>query len=194
MDISNLALALGASLTSGLNLYLTVLTLGLMDRFGFMDLPHNLKVLSNPWVLATAGILLAVEFLVDKIPYLDSTWDFIHSFIRVPAGAVIAASSFSNVPGHLLWVAALLGGFVSFTAHGAKASTRLAANAAPEPFSNTLLSLLEDAVSLILLWLIKVHPYAAVLATLLLVFFFCGLIYLFFRFFRSFFRRRASAG
>ena len=190
MEIANVALALGSSLTAGLNLYITLLSLGLMHRFEWLKLPDNLDILSNPWVLATSAILLAIEFFADKIPYVDNAWDTLHSFIRVPAGAVLAVSAIGNVPEPTLWVAALLGGFVSLAAHGAKASTRLAINSTPEPFTNWFLSFIEDGVSLLVLWLVAAHPYLALSISLLLVMLFVCLIYLFYRFFRSVFRMR----
>lgn len=192
MGIANLALALGSSLTAGLNLYLTVLTLGLMDRFGVLNLPGNLQVLSHGWVLVTAAFLLSIEFLADKIPYLDNAWDTIHSFVRVPAGAVLAASALGEVPNQVLWVAALVGGFVSLSAHGAKASTRLAVNSTPEPFTNWFLSLAEDGLSLVILWLVSSHPALAIGISLALVGAFSLLVFLFYRFFKAIFSARTS--
>lgn len=193
MDISQLALALGSSLAAGLNLYITILVLGLAQRFAILDLPTEMHILANPWVLGTAGILLVVEFIADKIPYVDNTWDAVHTFIRVPAGALLAAGAFSTLPQHWIWVAALLGGFVSFSSHGAKASTRLAVNASPEPISNWILSFAEDAVSLTVLWLMASHPYLAVGAVVLLVALFVALLFIFYRFLRMLFRRRRPA-
>jgi hypothetical protein len=192
MEVANVALALGSSLTAGLNLYITVLTLGLLQRVDLLDLPPNLTVLANSWVLATAALLFLVEFAVDKIPYLDNTWDAVHSFVRVPAGAILAASALTDVPSHLLWMGALTGGLVSFTAHGAKASTRMALNTTPEPFTNWFMSLLEDGLSLLILWLISFHPYIALLLTMFLTAGFVLLIYVFYRFFKMLFRRREA--
>ena len=89
MDLTNLALAFGSSLTAGFRLYVTVLTLGLLNRYEILDLPQRLEVLSDPWVLGAASVLLIIEFFADKIPYIDNTWDAIHSFIRIPAGALL---------------------------------------------------------------------------------------------------------
>ena len=91
MELTNIALAFGSSLTAGFKLYMTVWALGLMDRFEVVNLPERLEILSHPWVLGTASVLLVIEFFADKIPYVDNTWDTIHSFIRVPAGALLAA-------------------------------------------------------------------------------------------------------
>ena len=184
MDIGQLALALGASLTAGLNLYITILTLGILDRYEIISLPAKMEILSNPWVLITAGLLFIVEFVADKIPYVDNTWDSIHGFIRVPAGAILAVAALSDLPTPLIWVAALVGGFVSFSAHGAKASVRLAANATPEPFSNWILSFFEDILSLGVLWLVSNYPYVSLFVTLVLLALFLGIILLFYRFFK----------
>ncbi len=193
MDLTNLALAFGSSLTAGLRLYITVLTLGLLNRYEIMELPERLDVLSHPWVLGAASVLLIIEFFADKIPYVDNTWDAIQSFLRIPAGAFLAAGSIGEVDESLLWVAALAGGLVSLTAHGAKASTRLAVNATPEPFSNWFLSLLEDGLSLAVLYLVVTHPYIAIGFTFLLLFFCAFAIFLFYRFLKALFRPRPAA-
>ena len=194
MDVSTLALALGSSLTAGLNLYLTVLVLGLLLRFEILSLPQNLEVLAHPWMLTAAGILFAVEFLADKIPYVDNTWDAVHSFIRIPAGAILAGAALGDMPTHLVWTAALVGGFISFTAHGAKASTRLAVNSTPEPFSNWFLSFAEDGLSLGVLWLVSEYPLLALGVCLILVVLFTGLMYVFFKFFRMLYRSFRPSG
>ncbi len=187
MDVFNLALALGSSVTAGLNLYLTVFALGLMQRFELLLLPADLQVLSHDWVLATAGILLLVEFVADKIPYVDNTWDAIHSFVRIPAGAVLAASAVGDVSPAVMWTAALLGGAVSFTSHGAKSSARLAVNSTPEPFSNWFLSLAEDLFSFVLLWLVGAYPYLAIALAVLMLALGATVLYLFFQFFKRIF-------
>jgi hypothetical protein len=191
MDITvgSVALALGSSLTAGLNLYITVLTLGLMNRFDVIHLPEQLQALSNPWVLGVAGLLLVVEFIADKVPYVDNVWDAVHTFVRVPAGALLAAGAMGDVPSHVAWIAAILGGFVTLTSHGAKASTRLAVNSTPEPFSNWFLSVAEDLVSLVVMWLLVGHPYVALGAAICLLALFAMAVYLFFRFLRFLFRR-----
>ncbi|GAB4122641.1 MAG: DUF4126 domain-containing protein [Acidobacteriota bacterium] len=200
MDITSLALALGSSLGAGLNLYLTVLALGLLDRFDVFQLPPELSVLSHPWVLIAAGVLFGVEFIADKIPYVDNAWDAVHGFIRVPAGALLAAGAVGDLPEHWLWTAGLLGGFVSLSAHGAKASARLAVNASPEPFSNWILSFAEDGISLGLVWLVTHHPWVALAVALAVLAVCLAVIFLFYRFFRlllrglSGFHRRHKAG
>ena len=133
--------------------------------------------------------MLVIEFVADKIPYVDNVWDTVHTFIRVPAGAFLAAASLGDAPQHFVWIAALAGGFVSLTSHGAKAGTRLAVNSTPEPFSNWFLSLAEDIISLGVLWLVSAHPYIAVVVAAALLAL-CGfLIYLFYRFLRVLFGR-----
>jgi len=189
MDVSTIALALGSSLAAGLNLYLTVLALGLLQRFEVLSLPESMQALSHPWVLIAAGVLFLIEFVADKVPYIDNSWDAIHSFIRVPAGAILAASAFGDLPSHWIWLIALLGGFVSFSAHGAKASTRLAVNSTPEPFSNWFLSVGEDMLSLGVIWLATNHPYLAVGALLVLIAFFIGVLVVFFKFLKMLFRK-----
>ncbi len=193
MDISNLALALGSSLTAGLNLYITVLALGLMQRYDVISLPPQLQLLSNPWVLGAAAVLLVIEFVADKVPYIDNVWDAVHTFIRVPAGALLAAGAMGSARPEVTWIAALVGGFVTLTSHGAKASTRLAVNSTPEPFTNWLLSVTEDVVSLGLLWLVSSHPYIAFISALVLLAVFIGLLYMFYRFLRYLFRRPPPA-
>ena len=193
MDLTNLALGFGSSLTAGFRLYVTVVTLGLLNRYEILDLPQRLEVLSHPWVLGAASVLLIIEFFADKIPYVDNTWDAIHSFIRIPAGALLAVGAVGDVNEPLLWVAGLVGGVISLTAHGAKASTRLAVNATPEPFSNWFLSLLEDGLALAVLYLVVTHPYIAIVLALLLLFF-CGFaIVLFYRFLKVLFQPRQAA-
>jgi len=193
MDISSIALALGSSLTAGLNLYITVLMLGLMERYDIISLPPQLHPLSNPWVLVAAGALLVVEFVADKVPYVDNLWDAVHTFIRVPAGAFLAGAAMGNAPSEVTWIAALLGGFVTLTSHGAKASTRLAANSTPEPFTNWFLSVSEDVVSMGLLWLVSSHPYVAFISALVLLGVFIVALYMFYRFLRYLFRRPRPA-
>ncbi len=189
MDSSQIALALGSSLTAGLNLYVTVLALGLMQRLQVLQLPPGLAPLADTWVLCAAALLLTMEFVADKVPYVDNVWDAVHTFIRVPAGALLAAGAVSHASPHLMWIAALAGGFVTLTAHSAKATTRLAVNSTPEPFTNWFLSLSEDGLSVAMIWLISKHPVIAIGIAVLLLAGFVSLIYLFYGFFRKFLRR-----
>jgi uncharacterized protein DUF4126 len=158
--LETLGFALGTSFASGLNLYATVAAAGLFQRFGIVTLPEPLQVLANPVVLGVALTLFLVEFIADKIPYVDSAWDALHTFIRPPAAALLSYSAFAGegVPEEWKLAAALLAGSVALTSHGAKASTRAAANASPEPVSNWTLSLLEDGLAVFLAWMAAEHP------------------------------------
>lgn len=156
--LETLGFALGTSFASGLNLYATVAAAGLFQRLGLVELPPSLHILAHPLVLGIAATLFVVEFIADKIPLVDSAWDAVHTFIRPPAAMLLAYSSFGAVPETWKLGAALLAGSVALTSHGAKASARAAANTSPEPFSNWLLSLGEDAIAITLAWLASTHP------------------------------------
>jgi hypothetical protein len=156
--IGALGLALGTAFTAGINLYATVAALGLAAQAGAIQLPPDLQVLAHPAVIAIALGLYVVEFFADKTPYLDSAWDAVHTFIRVPAGAILAARALGPVSPPLELAAVLAGGGVSFASHAAKASTRLAINASPEPISNWIASLAEDVAALVGIWMIFNHP------------------------------------
>ncbi len=147
--ISTIAIAMGSSWVSGINLYASVATLGLLGRFANLQLPGELEVLTSWWVIGIAAALYVVEFFADKIPYLDSTWDVIHTFIRVPAGAVLAAGAFGDFDGTVQVIALLLGGGLALSSHGTKASTRAMLNVSPEPVSNTVASILEDIIAVV---------------------------------------------
>jgi len=156
--LATLGLGMGSAWLSGFNLYATVVTLGLLSRFHLVQLPGELNVVSRGWVIATAAILYLVEFLADKIPVVDSVWDAIHTFIRVPAGAVLAASAFADFSPTVRVAALLAGGTLALSSHGTKASVRMTANAIPEPFSNIFLSTLEDVFTIVLAALAAFHP------------------------------------
>jgi uncharacterized membrane protein len=154
-----LALALAVALASGLNAYASVAMLGLLQRFGVVQLSEPLSALGHDWVIAAAVLLFLVEFVADKIPYFDNLWDAVHTFIRVPIGAGMAAGVFAGQTGAWQAVMAAIGGALALQAHGAKASARLAINASPEPFSNWFVSLAEDAFVVFLIWMAANHPY-----------------------------------
>ena len=158
MDLSTLGVAMGSAWLSGINLYATILTLGLLQRFGFAHLPGDLAFVSHTWVLIIAGILFTVQFIADKIPAVDSAWDMVHTFIRIPAGAILAATAFAHFDPGIRLLALLLGGGVALSSHSAKTATRLAANTSPEPFSNIILSLLGDFISVLGTLLVTAHP------------------------------------
>lgn len=144
--ISTLAVSLGASWVSGINLYAAVATLGLLSRFAHLKLPGELDVVTNWWVIGVALFLFVVEFIADKIPVVDSVWDVIHTFIRIPAGAVLAATAFGDFDRSVQVIALLVGGSLALSSHGTKASLRALVNASPEPFSNVAVSLAEDVL------------------------------------------------
>ncbi len=158
MVLSTLAFAMGSAWLSGINLYATVLTLGLLQRFHMARLPGDLSYLGHTWVLVAAGVLYAVQFVADKIPAVDSVWDLVHTFIRVPAGAILAAGAFAHFDPKIQLIAMLAGGGIALSSHGTKTATRLAANTSPEPFSNFLLSLLGDAIAFVGALVVSVHP------------------------------------
>jgi hypothetical protein len=145
--IAQAALAAAVAWGSGLRLYLVVLVLGLLGRYGGLELPDSLHFLTHPLVLGAAGLMTLVEFFADKIPWLDSTWDAMHSFLRIPAGAALAASLFPSGGNEaVMAAAALLGGGVTATTHFAKAGARAAINTSPEPFTNIAASFGEEVV------------------------------------------------
>jgi len=156
--IQILGLALGTAWTSGINLYATVGVLGLLQHYKFAQLPGGLHVLDNPLIIGVALFLYAVEFFADKIPYVDTVWDAVHTFIRVPAGAVIAAAATSDINPSVQIIALLLGGGLALSTHGTKATLRAGANLSPEPLTNWSLSLLEDVVAIGAVALAVVSP------------------------------------
>ncbi|MDM0091751.1 MULTISPECIES: DUF4126 domain-containing protein [unclassified Variovorax] len=153
-----LALAAAIGWASGIRLYLVVLLTGLVGYMGWVPLPSGLHLLAHPVVLAASGFMVFVEFFADKIPGLDSLWDMVHTVIRIPAGAALAAGVFGADHALMALVAALLGGGFAATAHAAKATTRAAINTSPEPFSNVGASLVEDTAVPAGLWLALAHP------------------------------------
>lgn len=187
--IETLGLALGAGFSSGLNLYATVATLGLLQRFGVLRLPQSLQVLSHPWVLAIAIALYLIEFFADKIPYFDTIWDAVHTFIRPPAAALLAYAAAGGAAAEWRWGAALLAGGVALTSHGTKASARAAVNTSPEPFSNWALSFGEDVLAVWLTWMATAHPLATTVIVAALVTLSAFLLYHLFRFARRAFQR-----
>ncbi len=178
---STLSLALGTAWTSGINLYATVTVLGLLQKFGATKLPGGLDVLDNWWIIGVAGGLYLIEFFADKIPYVDSVWDVVHTFIRVPAGAIVAYAATNQLDSSITIPATLIGGGLAFASHGTKAAARVGANFSPEPVSNWALSFTEDGVVLIGTVLAVFAPFA--IATILITF-----ILLFLWFFPKVFR------
>ena len=153
-----IAIAAALGWASGLRLYAAVFLTGLAGSLGWVALPAGLHVLQQPAMLWVSGALLLLEFFADKVPWVDSLWDALHTFIRIPAGAALAYGVFGGDQATWAGVGALLGGTLAATAHTAKAATRAAANTSPEPFSNIALSLAGDALVPGMLWLSWVHP------------------------------------
>src|SRR6185436_9251360 len=158
--IEALSLAMGTAWTSGINLYATVAALGIANRMEMIHLPQNLEVLSHPGVIAIACVMYLIEFFADKVPYVDTGWDALHTFIRVPTGAILAARSLGDLNPALELMALLAGGSIALVAQGTKATARLAINASPEPFTNWFASISEDVTVFGSLWLMFNHPIA----------------------------------
>jgi hypothetical protein len=193
MDFTTLAFSMGSAWLSGINLYATVLTLGLLQRYNLVHLPGNLSYVSNWWVIGAAAVFFVMQFVADKVPVVDSVWDAVHTFIRIPAAAILAASAFANFDPTVRLLALVAGGTLALSSHGTKAATRLAANASPEPFSNIGLSLFEDLLTIGATYLMSVHPLVilGVVAVGLLV---SAFIFRFiFSAFRSMFRRQPQS-
>lgn len=155
-----LALAAALGWASGFRLYAVVFLVGLMGAAGWLPLPPGLHLLQSPLVLTASGVMLFVEFFADKIPWLDSVWDTLHTVIRIPAGALLAAGVFGADNAAMAVAAGLLGGSLSATALATKMTTRAAANTSPEPFSNWFLSFFEDGLVVATVWLATQHPLA----------------------------------
>jgi hypothetical protein len=158
--LPDLAIAAALAWGSGLRAYAVIFALGLAGALGWLELPEHLRLLQHPLVLGASGLMSAVEFFADKLPWLDSLWDAVHSFIRIPAGAALAAAVFGESDAAVTLAAAILGGSLAAGVHFAKAGARAAINTSPEPFSNWTASLAEDAMVPFGLWLAFAHPIA----------------------------------
>jgi len=156
--LQSVALASLLAWASGIRLYLVVFAVGLGGYLGYVDLPPGLEVLQHPWVIGAAGFMLVMEFLADKVPWIDSTWDAVHTFIRIPAGALLAAGATGDTVNAMTVAAGLLGGTITAGAHFAKAGSRAIINTSPEPVSNWAASFTEDALVLGAIWFAFAHP------------------------------------
>ncbi len=156
--ITTIALTMGVSWASGINLYAAVLVLGLGGASGNIALPAELAVLQDPLIIAAAGFMYFIEFFADKTPGIDSSWDVLHTFIRIPAGAVLAAGAVGDVSPALAIAAGIVGGGIAATSHATKAGTRLAINTSPEPITNWTASIMEDVMVVAGLWTALNHP------------------------------------
>lgn len=156
--LQTLSLSMGAAWASGINLYATLLILGVGSIYGMVALPPALEILSNPVVIGAAGLMYMVEFFADKTPGVDTAWDGIHTFVRIPAGALLAAGAVGEVSPGLAIAAAIVGGGMSAATHSAKAGSRVFINTSPEPFSNWTASVGEDLLVFAGLWAALNHP------------------------------------
>ena len=197
MDIQNIALAAGLAWASGLRLYVVLFLVGMAGYFGWILLPGHLEVLAHPLVLGVSGTLAVAEFFADKIPGFDSLWDAVHTFIRIPAGALLAAGSVGglgddNLP--LMIAAGLIGGTITAGSHFTKAGSRVAINHSPEPFSNWAASLFEDFAAPGIVWLAFAAPMLLLVALFFAILFALWLLPKLWRWISSIFRRIASWG
>ena len=188
-----IALAGTLGWASGLRLYAVLFIVGIVGFLGWVDLPKGLQLLSHPWVLGASGFMVAIEFFADKVPGVDSVWDIVHTFIRIPAGAALAASVFSDAPTAGTFAAAILGGSLAAGAHFAKTGTRAMINTSPEPFSNWAASFGEDLAVGTILWLGFMHPIAALVVLVFIVVLTLWLVPKLWRFVARIFRRFAGA-
>lgn len=156
--ISSIALASGLSWASGFRLYATVFIIGLLAKYHFISVPDSLNILTNPVIIGIAGILMIIEFLADKIPLIDSAWDSIQTFIRIPAGAMLAVGAINSSDPMIASLVALLGGSITGLTHATKASSRAMINTSPEPVSNVVTSFGEDGLLLTGGWVALMHP------------------------------------
>lgn len=163
------ALAGALGWASGVRLYAVLFIVGGLGRLGWIPLPGGLELLAHPYVLAASGTMFAVEFFADKIPGIDSAWDFVQTFVRIPAGAALAASVFGDAPGAVTLAAAILGGTLAAGSHVAKSGSRVAINASPEPFSNWAASFGEDLAVGVVLYLAFAYPIAALVVLAVIV-------------------------
>ena len=156
--INTISLTMGAAWASGINLYATIFMLGILGANNVIALPPSLELLTNPLVIGAAGIMYFVEFFADKIPAVDSTWDAVHTFIRIPLGALLAAGAVGEVNPAVTTAAFLLGGTMAAGTHAAKAGTRVLINTSPEPFTNIAASVTEDVAVVGGLWTALNYP------------------------------------
>lgn len=162
--VSTIALILGVGWASGINLYAAILTLGFLHNAGYMSLPPELAICADPLVMAAAGFMYCIEFFADKIPGVDSGWDTLHTFIRIPAGAALAAAAAGDVSPAVQVAAGLVGGILATGSHALKAGGRVLINTSPEPITNWTASVLEDVVVVGGLWTALHYPWLFMVA------------------------------
>jgi len=164
-----LALSMGAAWGSGINLYATLLMLGYLAHTGNIDLPPDLMIVADPLVMAAAGLMYTVEFFADKIPGVDTGWDTLHTFVRIPAGAMLAAGAIGDIGPAAEIAAALVGGSLAAATHATKAGSRVLINTSPEPFTNWTASIAEDAAVFAGVWASIQHPSFFVIAIIVFI-------------------------
>ncbi|WP_299980498.1 DUF4126 domain-containing protein [Desulfobacula sp.] len=168
--IETISLTMGAAWGSGINLYATILVLGFLGMTDNIVLPQSLEILMNPLVIGAAGVMYFVEFIADKIPGVDTGWDTLHTFVRIPAGVLLAAGAVGDVNPAVAVAAGILGGGLSASTHAAKSGTRLLINTSPEPVSNWTASVLEDVAVITGVWAALVHPWVFLVILILFIF------------------------
>lgn len=186
--LSEIGVLLGGSWASGINLYLTVAGLGIAGRAGWIDLPGNMDIISNPLIIGLASLMFLVEFVADKIPLVDSAWDSVHSFIRPAGAALMGYSAMSGSPEIAQMAVAMASGTVALDSHLTKATARAAINTSPEPFSNSIASVSEDTMVIGVLWLIAKHPVIATVFVVAFIIFSIWFLKVMYRFLRGVFR------
>lgn len=169
--VQTIAITMGVAWASGINLYGTLLALGIMSNTGYVELPTDLQILGDPIVIAAAGLMYAVEFFADKVPGVDTGWDTLHTFVRIPAGALLAAGAIGDVQPAAELAAAIVGGSIAAASHFTKTGSRVLINTSPEPVTNWTASILEDVAVFVGIWAAIQHPYVfiALLAIFLIL-------------------------
>jgi hypothetical protein len=167
--IQTIALTMGVAWASGINLYAAILVLGIMGSTGNIALPPDLMILTDPLIISGAGVMYIIEFFADKIPGVDNGWDTVHTFIRIPLGALLAAAAVGDANPSVAITAAILGGGLAASTHATKAGTRVLINASPEPFTNWFVSLGEDAAVIAGLWAALHYPILFVIFIILFI-------------------------
>lgn len=192
--VQTFALAALLAWASGIRLYLVVCAVGLLGHFDYVELPQGLKVLEHPWVMGAAGFMVAMEFLVDKIPGLDSLWDAVHTFVRIPAGALLAAGASGDTVSAFTVAAGLLGGTITAGTHFTKAGSRAVINTSPEPVSNWGASFTEDAMVLTGIWFAFQYPVVFLVLLVLFLILVAWLLPKVWRAFRALAQRLGAGG
>ena len=169
--VATIALTMGVAWASGINLYAAILTLGILGSTGNITLPPGLEILTHPMVIGAAGVMYFIEFFADKIPGVDTAWDTVHTFIRIPAGAILAAQAVGDVSAPAELTAALLGGTLAAGAHATKAGGRALINTSPEPFTNWTASVAEDVAVVAGVWAAVAHPWVFLVALAVFILF-----------------------